>query len=147
MKKVPLLIALVLSLFCISSCKKIPVLPENMSKAIIGKNWKLTAYTENGVDKLTEVYAPCELDNIDIFKTGGDYITDEGPTKCNDEDEQIQRGYKWEIKGNKLFITYDSVDFEFFAELEILEISAKTLKYAARNPDGPEVWIYTFTAQ
>lgn len=157
MKKAPLLIAL-LALFCISSCKKIPVLPENNSKAIIGKQWKMTGYTENGVDKLTELYEPCELDDISIYKADGSVDVDDRTTVCDYDVEIKPDVVTWAISDKKLFITYEFVDPEsnFTIEFEILEISAKKMIYALKIPvdpddtedtDGPEVWTYTFTAQ
>jgi hypothetical protein len=158
MKKAPLLIALLFSLFCISSCKKIPVLPENNSKAIIGKQWKMTGYTENGVDKLTELYEPCELDDISIYKANGRVDVDDRSTVCDYDIEIKPDVVKWEISDKKLFLSYEFVDPEsnFTIEFEILELSAKKLTYALKIPvdpddtedtDGPEVWTYTFTAQ
>lgn len=159
MKKVHLFIALLFSLFCISSCKKIPVLPQNTSKAIVGKKWKLTAYMENGVDKLTEVYEPCDLDDLFTYKADGNVVLDNRTTICDDYDiEIVADDIKWAISNNKLFITYEFADPEsnFTMEFEILEISAKKLVYALKIPvdpedtedtDGPEVWTYTFTAQ
>jgi len=148
MKRRHLLIVLISAVICISGCKKIPVIPENKAKAIIGKKWKLTGYTENNVDKLTENYAPCELDNIDIYMPDGSYIIDEGLTKCNDDDEQLQEGSKWTIKGNKLILSYenDDYDMEIEAQFEILEVSAKTLVLAIPNFDGPGKFVFTFTA-
>lgn len=158
MKKFSLFVAL-LSLFCISSCKKIPVLPENKSKAIIGKQWKLTGYAENGVDKLTEVYEPCDLDDLSTYKADGHFVLDDKATKCDDYDiEIIPDVIKWTISDNKLFLSYEFADPDsnFVMEFDILEISAKKLVYVLKFPvdpddiedtDGPEIWTYTFTAQ
>jgi hypothetical protein len=149
MRRRHLLIVLISAVICFAGCKKIPVIPENMSKAITSKKWKLTGYTENNVDKLTETYAPCELDNIDIYMPDGSYIIDEGLTKCNDDDEQLQVGAKWKIKGNKLTISYenDDYDMELEVQFEILEVSATTLRYTIPNLDGPGMLIFTCTAQ
>lgn len=111
----------------------------------MGKRWKMTAYTEDGVNKMTETYDACELDNIEIYAAGGKYMMDEGATKCNDDDEQIQEGGKWEIKNDKLILSHEALDIQL--QFTILELTTTTLKFSLRNPFGSELYVYTYTAQ
>ena len=118
----------------------------------------MTGYTQNGVDKLMELYEPCDLDDISIYKADGRVDVDDRSTVCDYDIEIKPDVVKWEISDKKLSITYEFVDPEsnFTMEFEILELSAKKLTYALKIPvdpddpedtDGPEVWTYTFTAQ
>lgn len=145
MKTLRLICAFFLPFILISACKKIPVIPENKTKALMGKRWKMTAYTEDGVNKMTETYDACELDNIEIYAAGGKYMMDEGATKCNDDDEQIQEGGKWEIKNDKLILSHEALDIQL--QFTILELTTTTLKFSLRNPFGSELYVYTYTAQ
>lgn len=159
MKKIPLLIALLLTVFCITSCKKIPELPNNLSNAIVGKQWKLTGFTENGVDKFNETYEPCERDDLMLFKSDGTAVLDDRATVCGDYDvEIIADRVKWSINNKILYLDFEfnDPDYNFTMEHNIIEISAKTLKYSltsAVDPDDPDdtgapvILVYTFTAQ
>lgn len=161
MKKILLFLVLVTSVFSIS-CKKIPDVPGRTTKTIVGKNWKLTAYTVNGVDELSNNYEPCDLDDHWIFRADGKFILDHKNTTCGDEilfDGDI---VTWSIVDNKLYVMNEFTeepDMNFTMDFDILNLSAKILKIVLIIPedtenaddegdaDGPYHLTYTFTAQ
>ncbi len=108
---------------------------------IVGKNWKLTAATEDGEDVYLEYYPACERDNIGKYFSDGTYQEDEGPTKCSPNDDQIFQTLKWKFNGDKLVLSEEGFSIEF----TIVTLTRSTLKYQTRI-DGSD-YIFTFTAQ
>lgn len=145
MKKLNILIALSIVALSLSGCKKILVTQDNKAKLLTGKNWKITAYTEDGIDKLNTTYGPCDLDNIQNFAQGGTYTVDEGATKCFDDDPQIYEKGKWELKDGNLIFSEDGVGLQL--QFKVVEIGKSTMKLSMKNPFGEEELLYTYTAQ
>jgi hypothetical protein len=144
MKKLSLLIVIACFL-TFSGCKKdkdeVKVAgKDGRIDMLVGKNWKLTAYTENGADALQTTFAACERDNIDTYLADGSYKEDEGPTKCNQDDSQIVRTAKWRLDGSKLIVSQEDLSIEY----TIITLNSTTLKYQVRA-FGVD-YIYTYTA-
>ncbi|HEY0176273.1 MAG TPA: lipocalin family protein [Pedobacter sp.] len=146
MKKNALFIVFMIAILCIASCKKkFGTIDDQQPGALLGKNWKLTAYTMDGIDSYDATYDDCEQDNIQTFLANGTYKVDEGPLKCNEDDPQLYDAGSWEIKNNT--ITFSEEGFALQLKATILTLSAKTLKYSLKNPLGTETLVYTYTAQ
>lgn len=74
-----------------TSCKKDD---EKTSKdLIVAHDWKLTAVKIEGIGFPLE---DCDLDDIYTFNENGEYVEDEGDTKCFDDDPQSTTG-SWSI--------------------------------------------------
>ncbi len=153
MKKFDLLVLFVISALCLNSCKKGIDGLSDKSKIIVGKNWKMTAYTIDGVDSYTTLYPPCERDNLHLFTADGKFKVDEGATKCDANDPQVAETGNWEIRDNKL--TFSDSASSLQLQATIIELSEKTLKYSVISPEiivggistGTPTLILTFTAQ
>jgi hypothetical protein len=74
--------------------------------------WKMTALkTDDDGNGSFEtdgfaLFPSCVKDNFFTFKTGGDFITDEGATKCDPSDDQTQTS-TWAFTSNETKITID----------------------------------------
>lgn len=145
MTKFNLLLSVILIFLCTASCKKTIDDTDNTTTSIVGKKWKLTAYTSDGVDIYNETYEPCEQDNIQIFAAGGKYILDEGAMKCDENDPQIGETGVWKMSGNKL--TFGEADSALQITATVTTLTNTTLKLSLINPLGTETLIYTFIAQ
>ena len=131
------------SILFFTACKKDDK-ADNKAELLIGKSWKITGYTEGGVDMLHEIYDDCELDNITTFLSDGRFKDDEGAVKCDDEDPQVVEG-TWKLSGKNLIITEEE---DLLAlNLTIVELNGTTLKLSGKNPFTEETMIITFTAQ
>ncbi|MBC8052596.1 MAG: hypothetical protein H7Y13_05990 [Sphingobacteriaceae bacterium] len=147
-KILPVLLLLIVTCFACRTDDSI-FTPSNKitvkTELLTGKSWKLTAYTEAGLDALHTTYETCELDNIERFLVGGIYRVDEGLTTCEPGDPQIYVEGKWEVKGDKLILSDDSIDL--MLQFTVLSLTATTLKYSIKNLFDGEIYTYTFTAQ
>lgn len=142
MKKINFLVLVLVALAVFIGCKKDSKDPDNAT-LIVGKSWKLTAYTEDGKDELHSTYEDCELDNTQTYFTGGKLTMDEGAVKC--EGNPQTENFKWVIDGDKLTISQDGYALQLAAT--ILELSDKTLKFSYKNPFGTETIVETYSAQ
>ena len=146
MKNISFLFLALICLVSISSCRKDSGEPDNQNeKMIVGKNWKLTAYTEDGDDVFFELYDACERDNIETFFADKTFKIDEGATKCDPSDPQTSASGNWSISGNKLTLSAPGLSLQFVTT--IIALNSTTLKYSLINPFGGETLIFTYTAQ
>ena len=93
---------------------------------LTAKKWKVTALTLGG----TDFYATmddCDKDDLHIFKVGGVYNADNGPTKCDPADDQIFIISTWAFSENDTKLTYDGDTFT------ITELTATTMKLAGTS--------------
>lgn len=98
------------------------------------KDWKQTSRILNGSETFT-LYKQCYKDNIYIFKTSGEYIEDEGPTKCTPTAKQIE-------KSNWNFLS-DSTKFNIGStEYTIRELTETRLKASFKF--GTDVFELTY---
>lgn len=146
MKKINLLVLMLVSLCIVAGCKKKIENSTSNTELIVGKNWKLTAYTINGADNYTAVYPACERDNIQVYTADGKYKVDEGATKCDANDPQTNEIGNWSIKDNNtLTFSQDGSSLQIVST--ITELNDKTLQFSLKNPVGTENLIFTYTAQ
>lgn len=146
MKKFSLPLVLVFSLLAISGCRKDNSGPSDSDKGkiIVGKTWKMTAFTVDGKDEYSDFYEDCERDNTEEYFADGRLVIDEGATKCEEDDSQTMT-QNWRISGNALVLFEEGVSIEL--ECTILELTNTTLKYSLVSPFTEEKYLYTYTAQ
>jgi len=121
-----------------ASCSKkndpAPLTPEQL--IVTPKGWVATAITINpalqipGLPPITDFFAfqePCEKDNITFFTSDLKYKVDEGASKCDPSDTQIQDQGTWSFNPAKTIITLDSNNGAPEA-FTIAELSASTFK-------------------
>lgn len=117
------------------------------TELITAKNWKLTKQmvSINGSPEsdFTQFYDACELDNLHKFATTGAFTIDEGATKCNASDPQINSTGTWMFTNNeaKLKIT-EGADV---TEVEIMELSASKLVVKESVTDQGMTFVNTTT--
>jgi len=127
-----------------TSCKKIINTSDNQAKLITEKKWKLTVYTEGGVDMLHSVYEECDLDDITVYHTNGTVDTYQGETKCDPADIEITTG-NWTLKNSLLSVGGDDMDEKL--QFTVVAISSTTLRLTLKDPFSNEILGYTFKAQ
>lgn len=132
MKKIalPLLVILIVTVF--TSCKKdddttTPSTP-NTFELLTAKTWITTDATLKGVNVFATLET-CYSDNIYYFIVDGTFITDEGATKCNANDEQFIKG-TWELTENNTKLKTNG------KLIEISEITANKLVIVETTPNG-----------
>jgi hypothetical protein len=91
------------------------------TQLISANSWKVTSMVSNGYD-IYNIMSPCEKDNFFMFKANGAYVQDEGPTKCDPSDQQVENGL-WKFINNESAIVIDGED-----TATIITLNADTLK-------------------
>jgi hypothetical protein len=138
MKKNTLLLFIACFL-ALSGCKKDR--EDERIEKLVGKNWKLTAATEDGDDVYTSDLDACEKDDIYKYFSNGKYQHEEGATKCSSSDDQIVETSQWKLNGDKIAFSTEGFSIEF----TIVTLTNSILKYQGRF-EGSD-YVYTFTAQ
>ena len=69
---------------------------------------------------------PCERDNFDAYLTNGIFESNEGPTKCHDDDPQTWQE-TWELIGSEIF--YVGPDYNY--NYTLVEVTENTLELSA----------------
>jgi len=147
------LAGLVMFAACSKKNDPAPLTPEQL--IVTPKGWVITAITVNpavqipGLLPITDVFAsqePCEKDNITFFTADSKYKVDEGASKCDPSDTQIQDQGTWSFNPAKTIITIDSND-GFSEVITIAELSASTFKGTFQGvvPETGTATVYTFT--
>lgn len=101
--KVTLMLLLIASLGIMSSCKKDD--DKSRKDIITGSTcWKLVKYEEkdgsgNYVDRTSEDYAACELDDCMRFNADGTYVITDSGVKCDPNITVIEEG-TWSLINN-----------------------------------------------
>ncbi|HKG06614.1 MAG TPA: lipocalin family protein [Pedobacter sp.] len=143
MNKLNLIIALLACLVAFSGCKKVISTSERKAKLLTDKHWKLTAFTINDIDQLGE-YEDCEEDDFGVYLSNGTYQVNEGATKCEDDAPQVSEYGRWELMDSKLIISND--EFDLTITYTIVELGAKKMIIELKDPDGPDIYKFTYTA-
>ena len=150
MKKLSLIAAVFLFVSTLA-CKSNDPEP-NRQDLIVGR-WMLTAQVTTASDgEVTDDFLTkpnCEKDNTFEFVQNGNYITDEGPTKCSPADPQ-QSVDAWSINrsGDTLTITALSGPLEGQSlPLPIVALTSTQLKISITFDFGnsSETTVYTYT--
>jgi hypothetical protein len=120
---------------------------------LTGKTWKPTEATiEPAIDMNgdgtanTELVASgeipaCQMDDTETYDDDGTYITDEGPTKCNESEEQSKTN-KWVFNADSTEIITNPGENE--TRVKILELTEDRLKGSTTIGSGEKS--YTLTA-
>ncbi|MBL7933246.1 MAG: hypothetical protein JNL60_15175 [Bacteroidia bacterium] len=86
-----------------------PVNTQSNTEKILDKTFKVTAISLSTPIGSYDMYSQlkdCEKDNLFTFKTAGLYTEDEGPTKCDQMDNQQKTGtWKWENNETQITVT------------------------------------------
>jgi hypothetical protein len=143
MKKTALCVVMLASLF--TACKKDDKKDTSGSGTAEGKtitthgwsitSWKLTMEGSPEMDA-SSLLPACYLDNIFWFKSDGNCIADEGPTKCDSRLPGTYAAGQWELKGGgkqiylKGFRTTAGVS-DITADIVTLNETTMVLKYLA----------------
>jgi hypothetical protein len=116
MKKITLLFLAFSMAAFVSSCKKDDdntSTPTNTggngptkTEILSGRTWKITGATLDG-QSIFDIFDDCDKDNIYQWKTNGDYVVDEGATKCDPNDPQIETQDKWKFTDNETKLEFD----------------------------------------
>jgi len=91
-------IILLLLLAQINACKK--DIPQPSKNDLFSKTWKTVALYANG-QNITAFVPSCTKDDFFIFTKDGKYTVDEGPTKCNASDPQVNETGTWVFQDNE----------------------------------------------
>lgn len=119
------------------------VIPKSKTELLTSAPWKATAATvappvevAPGIF-ISDFYAfmeACEKDNLIIFKADGTGMDDEGATKCDDNDPQIE-DFTWSFNANETTITQSYEDDEDQV-LTVKTLTETTLQVSFVEDDG-----------
>lgn len=143
MKKTIFVFAAAFFLFFIPACKKEKDKTQSKTELLTTGSWKITAAVSdndgNGSYETNDFasFPTCFVDNIFTFKTNGQLELDEGPTKCDVMDPQIET-VTWQFTTNDTKIVVDSDTYD------ITELSTTTFKIK-ENFSGGGSSVVTFT--
>jgi hypothetical protein len=143
MKKLISIYTIFLFLLLAACSKKDKVAVTSKTDLLTSGTWKLTALVSdddgNGSYE-TDVYAGfsgCFTDNYWTFKANGQLELNEGPTKCDPIDPQIQAA-TWQLTQNETHLAINS------DEWILQELTASTLKWKEEYSGGRSSLV-TFT--
>ena len=132
--------------FAFTSCDHIEIdLPTNSDLA--DTKWELVSFIvedDNGSNETIGDMDACELDNILVFNDNSTFAFDEGLTKCDQDDPQIQDGGIYLLSDDQagLILTME----DEVTAMKVLELSETTLKLQVDESEDPnEVSICTMT--
>ena len=131
MKKV-ILISLSIMALSFYSCKEdseTPEIPKTKTELLCASAWKYFSATItpgieiNGVmtNNLFEGADPCDLDDLEIYKSDGTGSFDDGPTKCDPSDPQSDP-FTWKFNTTETTLTIDPDDV-----YDIVTLDANTM--------------------
>ena len=108
MKKI-VIIALIGAIAMVSfqSCKK----DDSDSGASIVGSWIQVGATEDSKNTWDTDWDDCEKDDITTFSSDGTYKIDEGATKCDPDDPQINETGSWSLSSDKKILTSNGIGF------------------------------------
>ncbi len=129
-----------------ASCDDIVIdLPTNSDLA--DTKWELVSFIVEDADGANETIGDmdaCELDNVLVFNDDSTFAFDEGLTKCDIDDPQIQDGGIYILSEDQtgLLLTME----DEVTGMEVLELSETTLKLQVDESEDPnEISICTMT--
>ena len=134
-----------------SSCRK-----ENAAQMLAGKKsqktWSLKSATISPAINIngalvTDYFAqldPCERDDLFIFKTSGKFSYEEGSTKCNSSDPQVQETGTWTLSNNDTILSLRD-DSGNSIEYNITLLTSSELIYTTSKRINGVNYTITFT--
>ncbi|SHI35292.1 Lipocalin-like domain-containing protein [Hymenobacter daecheongensis DSM 21074] len=136
MKNSSLLLGALLLAVPFTACKKDDDKAPSKADTLTAKSWQLTASTitivEPGSPTTTEdaykALDDCEKDNFMKFNSNKVLELNEGKTKCQTSDPQVQSG-SWDINADqtKLYLNNASMGGSLAAQMDIVELSDSKL--------------------
>jgi hypothetical protein len=120
---------------------------------LTGKTWKPTEVTVDPAIDMngdgtanTELVASgeipaCQMDDTETYDTDGTYVSDEGPTKCSESEDQ-SKNLKWEFNADSTELITSPGAGE--TKIKILELTEDRLKGSTTIGSGEKT--YTLTA-
>ena len=125
----------ILAIAVIAGCKKDDNSSPTKTQLLTTGNWIVIANQVNpaidangdGVleNDIFAVSPQCYRDNITTFKTDGTYTIDEGATKCNASDPQIEESSYWKFSDNETKMLVGDPGSE--QTFQVLELSGTVL--------------------
>ena len=109
MKKVLIFSTLLIAL---NACKKDDAKPASKADLLTSGTWRLTAaVTDMDGDGTFETdeytaFGTCFTDNIWTFNSNNSIAVDEGATKCDPSDPQVQTG-SWQLTNNQTNLSFE----------------------------------------
>ena len=145
---------IVLSVIAINySCKKSNVSTTDTSALLQNKNWKITALTMNpgyfGItDVLNGLFFDCEKDDIYEFNANGNFVLDNGSTKCAPTDPQTQTG-SWNYNSSSKNLHFEIINAGIMHDINISTINETVFTGTSKDTlsDGVHTSTWTFTKQ
>lgn len=136
------LLLLAVSTVSLTACKDdddddndVPVVQLTASQKLIAKNYRVTAdvLVANGqTEDFFVDYDDCEKDDITDFREGGVLVEDEGPTKCDPNDDQTEV-LMWSLSDNdKKLTVFDNL---FSLTVDIITNNGTTLIIEIKETD------------
>lgn len=108
------------------------------AELLTAKKWLRTSIVLNGTD-IFPTFDACDKDDFHIFKAGGVFNADNGPTKCDPADDQIFTVSTWALSANDTKLTFDGDEFT------IVELTATSMKLTIS--DGADNATVTYVGQ
>jgi hypothetical protein len=91
------------------------------------------------------VWLPCELDDLLVFKTDGQYEFNEGAVKCSPNDPHIIEFGKWALVNNNTEIKFNKDNGPVTANEKIEKLDETTLVLVDQEINGNDIYNTRFT--
>jgi hypothetical protein len=138
--------------FILNACSKKDEPAAVTKTTLISKSWLLTAATVtpaiNGQTNLLAGSTTCDLDDLYVFVSNGNYTLEEGATKCNASDPQIYERGTWRFLNNETQLETTATG-STASVANLTELTAtRMVQTAVENISGTNYTVtYTFTAR
>lgn len=146
------------AIILLTGCSKSSDTPSSTSARgiLTSGKWQITggnvSFSYPGIPTQTsdidKYMSSCELDNYIIFKTDGIAATDEGATKCDPSDPQVQDNTgHWELQSNntKLVLTDPASGLTITCDVLQLDNNTMKLQFNVTNQGATSSTTYIFT--
>jgi hypothetical protein len=130
-----------LTVAAIAGCKKNPYNNGSATKTqmLSSGAWKITSdYVDPPIDingdgrpvyELINSYPSCRTDDLFFFNADGTYVHDEGASKCNPSNPQIEERSNWKLSADESIILIGDPGSEYPAHVIELSSSVFKMKY------------------
>ncbi|MES2731906.1 MAG: lipocalin family protein [Bacteroidota bacterium] len=137
-----------LSMTLFSSCKKKEEVSLPPAQLLAAKSWKLTdtGFMASGMPSSYFSHIDdCSKDDLEIYKSDGNQLTDEGVTKCSSTDPQQTNNGMWTLSADGKIITLKKGTT--ITTYTITELTGTTFKYTSGDKSTGLVAYYDMVAQ
>jgi hypothetical protein len=135
------------------SCTKTPASITDTATLLQNKNWKITALTISpayfGItDVLNGLYFDCEKDDLYQFNSNGNFVLDNGATKCAPTDPQTQSG-SWNYNSSNKNLHFEITAAGIMHDMSISSINESSFTGITKDTlsDGAHTSTWIFTKQ